>query len=195
MFVQVIQGRANDRDGLKQMFARWYQDLAPGAEGWLGSTAGVTDDGRFIASARFESQEAARANSEREEQDAWWRKTEQLLGDHWFHDCTEVDTYKASGSDEAGFVQVIQARLTDKAEYRERLKHMESQHPRDDVIGGIIAWDGNHFTEVVYFTSEREARVAEGRPEKDIGLELRWSLSTDPIYFDLRDPWLFSPAP
>jgi hypothetical protein len=53
MFVQVIQGRVADPARVKAALDRWAEELAPDAEGWLGSTAGVTDDGRFIALARF----------------------------------------------------------------------------------------------------------------------------------------------
>jgi len=44
---------------------RWIQELAPVALGWLGSTGGVTDDGRFIAVARFGSREAPTATGSR----------------------------------------------------------------------------------------------------------------------------------
>jgi hypothetical protein len=47
---------------------RWVKQLVPGAEGWLGSTAGLTEDGRLVALARFETGEAAQHNSDRPEQ-------------------------------------------------------------------------------------------------------------------------------
>ncbi len=72
MFVQVINGRTSQPEALAEAFDRWKAELSPGATGWLGSTGGVTDDGTVIAVARFESEEAARANSARPEQDAWW---------------------------------------------------------------------------------------------------------------------------
>ena len=53
MFVQIIQGKASDPEQLRAALDRWVRDLAPGAVGWLGSTGGVTEDGRFIALARF----------------------------------------------------------------------------------------------------------------------------------------------
>ena len=53
MFVQVIKAQASDPEQVHAQLDRWAQELAPGATGWLGSTAGVTDDGRFIALARF----------------------------------------------------------------------------------------------------------------------------------------------
>ena len=53
MFVQVIQGQVTDAGKVRAALDRWAAEVAPGAIGWLGSTAGVTGDGRFIALARF----------------------------------------------------------------------------------------------------------------------------------------------
>ena len=72
MFVQVIQGKAKDAAGLRKQWERWDQELKPAAKGYLGSTAGVTADGEFIALVRFEDEAAARANSDSPEQSAWW---------------------------------------------------------------------------------------------------------------------------
>ncbi len=74
MFVQVIKGRVSDPSKAKTTLDRWISDVSPGANGWLGSTGGVTKDGQLIAIARFESEHAARANSNRPEQDAWWKE-------------------------------------------------------------------------------------------------------------------------
>ena len=79
MFVQIIQGKTSDPDGLQAAIDRWIQELAPGAIGWLGITGGTTEDGRTIAVVRFESEEAARRNSERSEQDQWWAETAKLF--------------------------------------------------------------------------------------------------------------------
>ena len=92
MFVQVIQGRVTDAAKVRAALDRWAEELAPGAAGWLGSTAGVTEDGRFIALARFESEEAARRNSDRPEQDRWWAETAQLLtGEATFKDSSDAN--------------------------------------------------------------------------------------------------------
>ena len=74
---------------------KWVAEFGPGAEGWLGSTSGVTDEGTFVSLARFESPEAAKKNSDRPEQGAWWEETAALFSDRpEFHDSTtvEVDT-------------------------------------------------------------------------------------------------------
>ena len=39
----------------------------------------MTEDGRFIALARFASEEAAQRNSQRPEQDQWWTQTATLF--------------------------------------------------------------------------------------------------------------------
>lgn len=195
VFIQVIQGRTNNGDALIEQLNVWQKELAPGSIGWLGTTAGVTADGQFITSARFESEEAAKKNSERPEQDKWWGETSQYLEDPIFRDCTEVDQWGQGGSDDAGFVQVIQGRATDKDAYRKQMSEMENSESfkRDDVIGGVTAWDGSFFTDVVYFTSEEEARKGEASMQGEPGAEQMWSLTQDLKYFDLTKPVLTSP--
>ena len=95
MFVQVIQGHVSDAARVRAQLDKWVEEVAPGAVGWLGSTSGVTDDGMLIALARFESDEAARQNSDRPEQTAWWEQAATLFTDEpVFHNSTsvEVDT-------------------------------------------------------------------------------------------------------
>lgn len=75
MFVQVIQGKATDPAALRRQWETWDRELKPGAQRFLGGTAGVTADGEFIAVVRFEDEAAARANSDRADQDAWWAET------------------------------------------------------------------------------------------------------------------------
>ncbi|MGH2752147.1 MAG: hypothetical protein ACRDK3_14935 [Actinomycetota bacterium] len=201
MFVQVIQGRATDPAGLKKEWDRWDQEIKPSVEGYLGGTAGVTADGEFIALARFESEEAARASSDSTEQSAWWEETSQYLADPMFHDCTEVDLVKDGGSDEAGFVQVIQGKVTDVAKARELDARMEDQlrELRPDVIGGIVAWhpQNGRFTNSIYFTSEAEARAKEKEMESSEGFEeymseLQAISDGEPKFLDLTEPWMSS---
>ncbi len=200
MFIQAFQGPVADAEGLHRQLEAWLADLAPGAEGWLGTTAGVTDDGEFIAVVRFESQAAAQRNSDRPEQGRWWADTEPLFaGPVTFHDYSTTDLILDGGSDAAGFVQVIQGRVTDV----ERARALESelgpqlQQSRPDVIGGAVGWaDDGSFTETVYFTSEAEAREGErrtqGEPASGAGTE--WQSLVEAVrYLDLRDPWLWSP--
>ncbi len=70
MFVQVMQGKTSDKEGLHRQLDRWMSELRSGAKGFLGTTGGVTDDGKVFVVARFESEQAARVNSDRPEQGA-----------------------------------------------------------------------------------------------------------------------------
>jgi len=79
MFIQVIQGKVADAEGLRAAIDRWGQELQPGATGWLGTTGGITDDGTFVATVRFDSEDAARRNSQRPEQGAWWARDGEVL--------------------------------------------------------------------------------------------------------------------
>lgn len=201
MFVQVIQGKAKDPAGLRKQWERWDRELKPNATGYLGSTAGITADGEFIALARFESEEAARANSDSSEQSTWWDETSQYLEDTLFHDCTLVDLMLEGGSDDAGFVQVIQGKVTDVDKARELDRSTQSQmkEMRPDVIGGVVAWhpQNGRFTNAIYFTSEAEARAKEkessSSPEFQQFMK-EWEAISDgePKYLDITEPWFSS---
>jgi hypothetical protein len=199
MFAQVIQGRATDPAGLQKQWERWNQDIKPKAKGFLGATAGITPQGEFITIARFESEEAAKSNSDLPEQSAWWEETSQYLADPMFHDCTEVDTFAAGGSDDAGFVQVIQGKTKDVAKSRELDSRMEEgmREARPDVIGGITAWhpENGRFTSVIYFTSEAEARSKEKDMEsaedaQKYMREMEALSDGEPKFLDLPEPWM-----
>jgi hypothetical protein len=199
MFVQVIEGRAKDAEALRRQVDKWRRELAPGAQGWLGSAGGVADDGTFIGVVRFESESAARANSDRPEQGAWWEETRGYLDDVTFRDCPTVDVFGNGGSDDAGFVQVMQGRA-DHDQVVAAMSGIEEllRKTRPDVIGGIAAWPGDGtFTQVVYFTSEDDARRGEQAevPSEDAEAmqQAVGSMQVD-RYIDLRDPWFGSPT-
>lgn len=199
MFIQVIQGQVIDADEFQRAMDRWIAELAPGATGWIGSTGGVTEDGRFIASARFESEEAARANSDRPEQGMWWSQTEKSLSDVVFHDCSDVTLINGGGSDRAGFVQVMQTKDSDVAKLKEMNAEMSDAmaQTRPDVLGMTVGVheDGKGTTALVYFASEAAAREGEQQPpppEQMARMEEMGQAMGEVTYFDLRDPWLFS---
>jgi hypothetical protein len=126
MFVQVIRGQVSDPGQVRNALDRWAEQLAAGATGWLGSTAGVTEDGRFMALARFESEQAARRNSDRPEQNQWWMETSKLFtGEVTFRDSSDVDVDVAGEPDKAGFVQIMQGRGSDP----ERAQELMAQNP------------------------------------------------------------------
>ena len=92
MFVQVIQGPVSSGPEVLGLMDEWVRDLAPGADGWLGSSSGVTEDGTLVALARFESAEAAQRNSDRPEQGAWWERMAALFtSEPEFRNSTSVD--------------------------------------------------------------------------------------------------------
>ncbi|HEX5880913.1 MAG TPA: hypothetical protein VF468_21745 [Actinomycetota bacterium] len=201
MFVQVIQGQVADAEQVRAAFDRWDRELAPGATGWLGSTAGVTDDGRFIALARFESEEAARRNSGRPEQDRWWAETARLFsGEASFTDSDDVVVDVVGEPGDAGFVQVMRGRGTDPDRARELMAQDSSEWAdfRPDILGSVaVLHDGGAYTMAIYFTSEEEAREGERKeppPELRAQMEEMDALSAGvPEFFDLRQPWLYSP--
>lgn len=198
MFAQVMKGKASDANGLRRQLERWDRELRPGATGYLGGTGGVADDGTFVAVIRFESEEAARRNSERSEQGAWWAETQPHFdGEVSFQDCTEVEAFLLGDPDQAGFVQVIQGRARDQARLRELDEEILKWFPemRPDFLGNLRGWAGEHFTEFAYFTSEAAAREGEQRlGDSDEAAQFeQWLDQVDGLTFvDLRSPWLFS---
>jgi len=200
MFIQVIQGQIGDLAALRRQMDRWQQELSAGAVGWLGTTAGVVGENELIAVVRFESEEAARRNSDRPEQAQWWAEmAKSFAGEVSFRNCAEVEEFLGGGSDEAGFVQVVQGQATDVERLRRAEAELVKAMPtgRPDVIGGTMAWHGDGgFTETVYFTSEEDARRGErSEPPPQVRHLLdEWtSLASDLRYLDLREPWLISP--
>jgi hypothetical protein len=197
MFAQVIQGRTSDPQALTAAMDRWEQEVQPGSIGFLGSTQGVTDDGRFIAIARFESADAAARNSSRPEQSRWWEETSRHFdGEVTFRDSEDVDLDLVGDPDRAGFVQVMQGRTNDPARARELMAQMPQdamKEFRPDVLGTVmISHDDGRWTQVIYFTSEAEARENERKePPQEwraILEQLMAANEGEPDYLDLRQP-------
>jgi hypothetical protein len=164
MFVQVIEGRTKDPDGMKRQSDRWQSDVRPGAIGYLGVTAGTAPDGRSIALVRFESEEAARANSERPEQSAWFEEMQKYWdGEPSFTESSEVEEFMGGGNDKAGFVQIMKSNDVDRAKLARMDQEFEKvAHMRPDLIGMFRVWTGpNSCLEAAYFSSEAEARAGE----------------------------------
>jgi hypothetical protein len=200
MFIQVIEGQVADAEGLRRQMERWMAELRPGATGWLGTTAGITADGRSISLARFESPAAARANSARPEQGAWWAETEKCFaGPVSFAESEDVETFLGGGSDDAGFVQIMKGRGVDRAAVAEMDRVFEpiSTEVRPDVLGLTRVWLGpDSYVEAVYFTSEAEARAGETKEmpaDVQATMEKFADLMAGLEYFDLPDPQLHSP--
>lgn len=199
MFIQVIQGKVRDEAGLQSCMERWRQDLMPGATGYLGTTAGTCDDGTFIALARFESTEAAEANSARPEQGEWWAETEKCFdGEVTFMNCRDAQPWLSGGSDDAGFVQIMAGRSEDVARMHALMSaHSDEVHEaRPEIIGGLMMdAGGGKFVDAIYFTSEDAARRGErSEMPEDMRAEMEegMRLMDEVAYFDLHHPMLVS---
>ncbi len=202
VFVQVIQGAVKDRSAARAAFDRWVSDMSPGASGWVGSTGGVTDDGRLILVARFESEEDAMRNSDRPEQGEWWAETAALFdGEPTFDNSVDVDVDVAGDPGTAGFVQVMRGRMSDPERARELMRQDPDvwQDFRPDILGTLTAvHDGGRYTSVIYFTSEAEAREGEAKePPAELQEAMQQMGSVfegETEYLDLKDPWLQAPT-
>lgn len=196
MFVQLIEGTTRDAAGVRRQLERWRQDLWPDAEGFLGATIGFTDDGRVLDIARFESEDAAQANSERPQQSDWWAETEKYFDDEiTFTESTDVEELRGGGSNDAGFVQVMKSTGVDRDRVRAFDDALEPYLDlRPEVLGGLRIWTGeDRCVEVIYFTNEEEARRGESQ-ELPEGVRAVFDEYQDLMagveYLDLREPWM-----
>jgi hypothetical protein len=201
VFIQVMQGRALDPPGIRQELNRWQRQLATDADGWLGATAGVTEDGWSVVVMYFDSERQARRSSDRPEHRAWWREASQHLGEVAFHDAPQVRLFGDGRSDLAGYVQVIQGHIDDLERMaslggdQEEVLAREAPH----ILGVTVAEHADRpgdFTQILYFTSEQDARRFEVEPLTDAdesAQEERRGLMTDLRSFDLREPQLLVP--
>ena len=85
-----------------------------------------------------------------------------------------------------------------------RARELMAQDPdewagfRPDVIGSVaVGHQGGDYTMALYFTSEQAAREGERKeppPElKALMEEMNQLMTGEPEFFDLRQPWLYSP--
>jgi hypothetical protein len=198
MFIQIIQGRCTRPDELRTLLEEWTRDLGPGATGWLGGTYGFADDDQFVGVVRFESKEAAMANSERPEQGAWAERFMALMeGTTEFHDCDDVTLMMDGGSDAAGFVQVIRGRVAEPDRLKALMTDTEMLHEvRPDILGATLAFeDDGTFTETIAFTTEAAAREGEAKDMPDMPADVRATLETamqGATFYDLHQPWFAS---
>jgi hypothetical protein len=199
MFMQVVTGRATDPAAFQRLGELWDEKVAPVAGGYLGSTAGLTDDGRFVVASRWESAEAAAANNDRPEQLAWFEELQKTgPTDVEYHDCTEIITMLGGGSDDAGFVQVMVGNILDRAKFdalNAKSAEMERVFSewRDDVLGEVMAVhaDGGGYHDIIYFRSEAEARAGEQQeptPEVQALMAEMDEAAEIVEYLDLHDP-------
>ena len=202
MFAQIIRGRTFDPWAVRPLVDRWLKELAPGATGWLGTTSGVADDNQLFVLVRFESEEDAKANSDRPEQGEWWAEMESLFEEApTFQDSSEVFVETRGDLNSAGFVQVRMGRFTDIDRVT---KIMIDSLPartadRPDILGTVnVGYGSDEAVALLYFKSEQAAREGgrkEPSPEVKAVLEEMRSLSVgQQEILNLRTLWLDSPA-
>lgn len=200
MFIQMVQGGCAQQDDMRMLVDDWCKAMSE-RPGWLGGTYGFTDDGSFVGVVRYESAAACRELCSSDDAALWWACAETLFtGAPEIHQSEDVAIMLEGGSDDAGFVQVIQSRV--KPENRARLldlvqrEEAELSKYRPDVIGGTIAIDEDGVvTETVAFTSESEARIGEKREmpaEVAQQFDEQMTLVEDVTYIDLHHPWFAS---
>jgi len=202
VFIQVIHGEVSDAGEARAAHERWLEECAPGAVGWLGTTAGVTDDGQMVVLARFESADAAARNNDRPEQDAWWTQASKIFtGEVTFQNSTYVSADVTGNPDEAGFVQIMQGHGSDPERARELMNtdSFDWAAFRPELLGSVsVEHEGGAWTMAIYFTSEKAAREGEQKePPAELKAqmdELNSLMTGPPTFFDLKDPWLSSPT-
>ncbi len=195
MFIQIIQGKCTRQDELREVVAAWRTGVGADAVGWLGGTYGFTDDDLFVGVVRFDSREAAMANSGRPEQTAWAEKMMALMdGPVEFHDCDDVTLLLDGGSDDAGFVQVIRGKVEDVDRLKGMMADVDALHEmRPDILGATLAIESDGtFTETVAFTDEAAARAGEKvEPPAEVMADLQYAMA-DATFYDLAHPWFES---
>jgi hypothetical protein len=114
---------------------------------------------------------------------------------------TDVIADVVGDPDAAGFVQVMQGRGSDPDRARELLSQDSPAWAefRPDIVASLaVAHDGGAYTMAIYFTSEEAAREGERKeppPELKAQMGEMDALSIGvPEFFDLKQPWLYSPA-
>jgi hypothetical protein len=98
-------------------------------------------------------------------------------------------------------VQIMRGRATDPARGKalmEQMNGLDMAGMRPDILGSLsIGHDDGRWTQVIYFSSEAEARAGERRempPEAQALMAEMVAISAGPPeFFDLREPMLDSP--
>jgi hypothetical protein len=192
MFVQVIKGKTSNPDAMLALGEKWQKELRPGAKGYLGGTVGASTDGTFVAVIQFTDDVAAKENSERPEQDAFFKEMQAHIdGEPTFRESSDTSLLFDGPSAKAGFVQLMESTCKDRA----KAQAMESgemldalRKARPDLLGGLRVWIGDQVIEVAYFTSEADARAAEKSEAFDTPQQDFASLYDNMTYTDLPNP-------
>jgi hypothetical protein len=196
VFIQVITGHMSDAGAFRRRWDQWDAELRPGAPGFLGGVGGVTPDGRGVLVARFSDEASARRNSDRPEQDAWWRETAACFaGDARFSESADVAVVHGEPTNASLFVQVMRAHCADRLRFEEVEAEIGPHflaHRPDSLCALRLWYPDDLVTAVDWFTSVRDARAGEQKEPPAALAEGfgRWmALLSDHEWFDLPDPW------
>ena len=199
MWVWILEGNVADPREVGRMLSLWADTFGQTTRGYLGTTAGVTDDSRFLLLARWESEDAGNHLLTNAEMQAWWTDfQEHFDGPVTFAETDDVTTSLSGGSDRAGFVQAIKASGVDRAIVDTADRQFEALAPefRPDLIGGVRVWTAaDAFIEANYFTSEEAARAGEQQePPAELvdSFESFMEMMKDAEFFDFPAPFLHS---
>jgi hypothetical protein len=196
MFVQVVRGVVAEPEAAFARLDQWLEDLAPGAPGWLGTTAGVTARRELVAFVRFATAADARANGDRLEQGQWWAGSVLLFtGDVSFDNYEDATVFGDGGSDAAGVVEVLRGRArhgTSAEELAGRLVQQAEERGRDQgLIGGLVGTrDDGSFTRASYYCRSALGRPLPPEPALDLPASGR---STELQLLRLDRLWFGSP--
>jgi hypothetical protein len=118
-----------------------------------------------------------------------------------FRNSTSVEVDTAGDPARAGFVQVMQGRTSDPDRARELMASdpTDWQEFRPEILGTVtVGHDGGAWTMAIYFTSEEAARAGEQKEPPPQMQEMMKEMDAltigEPVFFDLRDPWLHAPS-
>jgi hypothetical protein len=203
VFVQVVTGLVANPRVARAAVERWAVETGPLTPGWCGTTAGLAGDGLLVGVVRFADAASAWRALTNTDQRAWWDRASGIFTGPVVL-CGSSDVVMiGSGSDDAGFVQVVQGRTRDARRFRSLTRELGGRliDLRPDILGYLVALHDEGrgaFTEVAWFTSEEEARTGGERdaPEDLAGLiDEEQGLLLDLEYLDVPVPWLSSPSP
>jgi hypothetical protein len=197
MFVRVVRGHAVEPTALRPHRHSWERHVAAASDGYLGATAGVTDDNTFIAMIRFTSEVAADRCTRTADHAVAWDDVLADIRDALVEDAHPTDIWSNGGADSAGFVQIRQGVSSDPDRLRDLYVNQQPVRMgphRPEVLGGLFAWHGDaRSTLSAYFTSVAAARSGEKLHEFTAFFDDISAVVHELTYYDVRDPWLSSP--
>jgi hypothetical protein len=177
IFIQSTFARTDWPGALGRQLQKWEKQARLDGVGYLGTTSGITNDGKFAMLRRFESQEAARAIARRADLADVAMGSERLLVDVETKDSAIVVTMLGGSSSRATFVQVMRGHAVEPSRMPELASSMaqielRSHAWRPDILGELVTvYPDGTYTHAAYFTCEVEAR----RNEQTLPPEELWS--------------------